>query len=50
MFKFQKLLTDYLNSENKYVLSRTDPKLSEKDLEKSKTVKDEMYGLLMGFE
>ena len=33
-----------------YVLSKTAQKLSEKDLEKSKTVKDEMYGLLMGFE
>ena len=33
-----------------YVLSKTAQKLSEKDLEKSKTVKEEMYGLLMGFE
>ena len=33
-----------------YVLSKTAQKPSEKDLEKSKTVKDEMYGLLMGFE
>ena len=33
-----------------YVLSKTAQKLSEKDLEKSKTVKDEMYGLLIGFE
>ena len=33
-----------------YVLSKTAQKLSENDLEKSKTVKDEMYGLLMAFE
>lgn len=120
MFKFQKLLTDYLNSENKYekfppvnekieqeeslreayirfvsklkngffdeglyntffeklnegfeqwkkngavsmrvfevcidciyVLSKNALNLSEKDLEKSKAAKDDVYGLLMGFE